>query len=146
MVLYGCQFEKKKSSSWNIWKNPWSYIYECLVKYHIDFVTFFAPKKDLIFCNFLKICVHNTEFRKIIPWCCTDKKMVLYGHQRNFYNSAHLLHQMAFHLAVKSKIKVSRTLLLFSIYPLLFKLWPFLIFVSKNRLSFFNQKFLEQFL
>ena len=73
MVLYGCQFEKNKSC-WNIWKNPWSYIYDCLVKYHIDFVTFFAPKNDLIFCNFLKICIHSTEFRKIIPLCCTNKK------------------------------------------------------------------------
>ena len=118
-------------------KNPSSYIYECLVKYHIDFVTFFAPKNDLIFCNFLKICVHITEFRKIIPWCCTDKKMVLYGHQRNFYNAAHLLYQMAFHLVVKSKIKVVRLFYFFPFTPYFLNLGHFKFLCPKIDYVFF---------
>ena len=97
VVLYGCQFEKKKSSSWKVWKNPWSYILECFVKYCINFVTFFAPKKVLSLCNYLKNCAHNTEFRKIISWCCTDKKMVLYGHQRIFLQ----LNQLSVHFLCK---------------------------------------------
>ena len=136
MVLYGCHFEKKKSSSWNIWKNPWSYIYECLVKYHIDFVTFFAPKKDLSLCNYLKNCAHNTEFRKIIPWCCTDKKNGVVRTSEKIFTIKPIicafLVQNGFHLPVKLKIKGSKTLILFSIYPLLFIFWPSLIFVPKK--------------
>ena len=132
-------FEEFFMSSWKTWKNPRSYTFDSLVKYHIYFVTFFINSRFWVCSIISKIVPITKNLEKLYygvvrtkKWCCTDS--------REFFTikpniCAFLLHN-GFHLAVKSKIKVSKTLILFSIYPLFFILRPFLIIVSRNRLSF----------
>ena len=77
-------FEEYFLSSWNIWKNPWSYIFDSLVKYHIYFVTFFFQNRFWVCSIISKIVLITKNLEKLYYGVVRTKKMVLYGHRDIF--------------------------------------------------------------
>ena len=106
------------------------------------FIWHFVPNQVLTFRIQLKNCVCDTDFSKIISWCCTDKKngVVRTAEKLCLLNQSleHFLCKMVFDLALKLKLKASKICELFSVKPLFLNYGHFYV-LCQNKAQFFLQ-------